>query len=45
MASYKELIAQREQLEQQIAAARQAEITTAVAQVRELVAQFSLTAY
>lgn len=44
MASYKELLAQREQLEQQIATARQAEITTAVAQVRELVAQFNLTA-
>lgn len=44
MASYKELVAQREQLEQQIVAARQAEITTAVAQVRELVAQFNLTA-
>lgn len=44
MASYKELLAQREQLEQQIAAARQTEITAAVARVRELVEQFQLTA-
>jgi len=42
--SYKELLAQREALEQAIAQARQNEISTAVAKVRELVAEFGLTA-
>ena len=43
-ASYKELLAQREALEQAIAQARQNEISAAVAKVRELVAEFGLTA-
>ena len=42
--SYKELLQQREALEQAIAAARQREISDAVAKVRELVAEFGLTA-
>lgn len=44
MATYKELLAQREELERQIATARQSEVAAAVAQVRELVSQFGLTA-
>lgn len=44
MISYKELLKQREALEQQIAEARQREITEAVRQVRALVAEFGLTA-
>jgi len=44
MASYKELIQQREALEQQIAAARVRETADAVAKVRALVADFDLTA-
>lgn len=44
MTSYKELLKQREALEQQIAEARQREITEAVRQVRALVAEFGLTA-
>jgi len=42
--SYKELLQQREALEQAIAAARQREILDAVTKVRELVAEFGLTA-
>jgi DNA-binding protein H-NS len=42
-ASYKELLAQRETLEQAIAQARQNEISAAVAKVRELVSEFGLT--
>jgi DNA-binding protein H-NS len=41
--SYKDLLQQREALEQAIAAARQREISEAVAKVRELVAEFGLT--
>jgi len=41
--SYKELLAEREALEQAIAQARQNEIASAVARVRELVAEFGLT--
>lgn len=41
--SYKELLQQREDLEKAIAQARQNEISTAVAKVRELVAEFGLT--
>lgn len=44
MSTYKELLAQREELERQIASARQTEVSTALAQVRELVEQFGLTA-
>lgn len=43
-ASYKELLAQREALEQAIAQARQNEISIALAKVRELVAEYGLTA-
>jgi DNA-binding protein H-NS len=42
--SYKELLAQREALEQAIAKARQNEISAAVSKVRELVAEYGLTA-
>jgi len=41
--SYKELLAQREALELAIAQARQNEISSAVAKVRELVAEYGLT--
>jgi len=44
MSTYKELLKQREVLEQQIKDARQREIAQAVAQVRSLVAEFGLTA-
>ncbi len=44
MASYKELIQQREALEQAIAAARQSELTQALNQVKALVSDFGLTA-
>ena len=44
MASYKELLQQREQLENQIKEARTNELSNAVGQVRSLVAEFSLTA-
>jgi DNA-binding protein H-NS len=42
--SYKDLLQQREALEQAISAARQREISEAVAKVRELVAEFGLMA-
>lgn len=42
--SYKELLQQREALEQAIAHARQREISEAVRQVRELVDEYGLTA-
>lgn len=42
--SYKELLAQREALELAIAQARKNEIASAVAKVRELVAEYGLTA-
>ncbi len=41
---YKELLAQREALEQQIAAARKAELAEAVSKARQLVSEFGLTA-
>lgn len=41
--SYKELLQQREVLERAIAQARQNEISTALAKVRELVAEYGLT--
>ena len=44
MASYKELVKQREKLEKQIQDARNHELTDAVSTVRALVADFSLTA-
>ncbi len=42
--TYKELLQQREALEREIAQARQNEIASAVAKVRELVAEYGLTA-
>ncbi|KLR58975.1 H-NS family nucleoid-associated regulatory protein [Diaphorobacter sp. J5-51] len=42
-ASYKELLAQREQLEAQIKQARAAELTAAVAKVRTIIAEYELT--
>lgn len=42
--TYKELLQQREALEKAIAQARQNEIAAAVTRVRELVAEFGLTA-
>jgi DNA-binding protein H-NS len=41
--TYKELLQQREALEQAIAAARKNEISNALAKVRELVAEYGLT--
>ncbi len=43
MSTYKELVAQREALEKQIAQARQNEISQAVNKVRELITEFGLT--
>jgi DNA-binding protein H-NS len=43
MISYKELLKQREALEQQINEARQREVADALAQARSLVAEFGLT--
>ncbi len=44
MASYKELLQQREQLENQIKEARDKELSDAISQVRSLVSEYSLTA-
>lgn len=44
MASYKELVAQREALDKQIEELRQAELKSAIAQVRQLIAEWRLTA-
>ena len=44
MTTYKELLQQREALENKIAEARQHEISQAVSQVRALVAEYGLTA-
>lgn len=43
MSSYKALLQQREQLEQQIQQARKAELSEAVAKVRALVTEYDLT--
>lgn len=43
MSSYKELLKQREALEQQIQEARRSELSQAISQVRALVAEFGLT--
>lgn len=43
MTSYKELLKQREALEQQINEARRQELASAISQVRALVAEFGLT--
>lgn len=44
MLTYKELLAKKQALEQQIAEARETELAEAVAQVRNLVQEFGLTA-
>lgn len=44
MTSYKELLKQREALEQQISEARHRELSDAVSQVQKLVAEYGLTA-
>ena len=41
--SYKELLAQREALEQQIAAARKSEVASAVQEIKSLIEAFGLT--
>lgn len=43
MTSYKELLKQREALEQQIAEARQRELKDAIQQVRSVVSEYGLT--
>ena len=43
MTSYKELLKQREALEQQISEARHRELSDAVAQVQKLVSEYGLT--
>ncbi|QXW20180.1 H-NS histone family protein (plasmid) [Comamonas aquatica] len=44
MASYKELLAQRAQLDEQIAAQRKEELADAIQKVRSIVAEYDLTA-
>ena len=44
MSNYKELVKQRDALDQQIQQARQQELAGAISQVRALVAEFGLTA-
>jgi DNA-binding protein H-NS len=44
MTTYKELLAQRQVLEQQISEAREAELSDAVVKVRALVKEYGLTA-
>ena len=44
MANYKELLAQREALDKQIEELRQAELRSAIEQVRQLIAEWRLTA-
>ena len=44
MANYKELLAQREALDKQIEELRQAELRSAIEQVRRLIAEWRLTA-
>ena len=43
MSQYKDLLKQREELEGKIAEARNAEVASAIAQVRQLVLDYSLT--
>ncbi|WP_354677862.1 H-NS histone family protein [Cupriavidus plantarum] len=43
MPTYKELLAQRTELEQQIAAAREQEVGTAIARIQELMTQYGLS--
>ncbi|MDO3624184.1 H-NS histone family protein [Ralstonia pseudosolanacearum] len=42
--SYKDLLAQKAKLEEQLEAARAAEVETAIAQVRQIVVEYGLTA-
>lgn len=44
MATYRELLVQREELEQQINEARQIEVGAAITQVKRLIADYGLTA-
>ena len=44
MASYKELVAQREALDRQIEELRKAELKSAIAQVRQLISEWQLSA-
>ncbi|CAJ0851288.1 DNA-binding protein Bv3F [Ralstonia mannitolilytica] len=44
MASYRDLLAQKAKLEEQLEAARQSEIATAIQQVRQIVVEYGLTA-
>ncbi len=44
MATYRELLEQRETLEQQIAEARQTEVAAAIAQAKQLIGEYGLTA-
>ena len=44
MSSYKELLKQRQELEQQIQEARKRELSDAVGKVRNLIAEYGLTA-
>lgn len=44
MATYKDLLAQKAKLEEQLEAARQAELDTAIQQVRQIVQEYGLTA-
>lgn len=43
MTNYKELLAQREALDKQIEESRKAELNSAIAQVRQLIAEWSMT--
>ena len=44
MATYKDLLAQKAKLEEQLEIARQAELVTAIQQVRQIVQEYGLTA-
>lgn len=44
MATYKELLQQREELEKQIKASRDAELAEAIAKVRSIISEFGLSA-
>ena len=44
MANYRELVAQREALDKQIEESRKAELGAAIAQARQLIAEWNLTA-
>lgn len=44
MATYKDLLAQKAKLEEQLEAARAAEVETAIQQVRQVVVEYGLTA-